>query len=164
MMKTDQTPATASVTPASDAEVAAYQKEYDGYKSVTLTSASQIMRLIARIEQEKAANAELRAQVKRCHALLQGFVSCTDPEAEPELCGDASKELGGEFCPGSCTTSCDAGRDADRATIAALRARLAEVSEAAKAAVASYDPDGWNWRILGSYIDALKAVLAKGNK
>ena len=46
----------------------------------------------------------------------------------------------------------------------ALRARLAEVSEAAKAAVASYDPDGWNWRNLGSYIDALKAVLAKGDK
>lgn len=63
------TPAPASVTPASDAEVAAYQKEYDGYKSVTLTSASQIMRLIARIEQEKAANAELRAEaIENAHS------------------------------------------------------------------------------------------------
>ena len=155
-----KTPATASVTPASDAEVAAYQKEYDGYKSVTLTSASQIMRLIARIEQEKAANAELRAQVKRCHALLQGFVSCTDPEAEPELCGDASKELGGEFCPGSCTTSCDADRDADRAEIAQLRARLAEVSEAAQQ-VADVRPDLPN--TLREAVNVLEAILAKGD-
>ncbi len=156
MMKTDQTPAPASVTPASDVMVAFY-------KRCGAVSNAQGMELIARIEQEQAANAELRAQVKRCHALLQGFVSCTDPEAEPELCGDASKELGGEFCPGSCTTSCDADRDTDRGTISELRARLAEVSEAAKK-VADEWPDicaDGRWR-LGAAIDSLEAIRAKG--
>lgn len=152
------TPAPASVPPASDEEIADTKARA---VRVTAIGSVRALKLIARIEQEQAANAELRAQVKRCHALLQGFVSCTDPEAEPELCGDASKELGGEFCPGSCTTSCDADRDVDRAEIASLRARLAEVKAATRRVnMAAFDL----YSDILPAVKALEAILAKGDK
>ena len=49
--------------------------------------------------------AELEARVRRCHAILQDIVSVSDPS----VYGEAMKELGGEFCPG--TTACDEPRD-----------------------------------------------------
>lgn len=64
-----------------------------------------------------------RAQVKRCHAIIQSFVAITDPDAGPQL--DAEMELNGEFCPGECTHECEERAEADRARIAELEDQLA---------------------------------------
>ena len=128
--------APASVTPASDQEIARHKSMlsdddwrcWDG-------SDRAVGQLIARIESEKAQNAELREEGQKLKTAIDDLKRTVT---------EASMRRHEE--------------------ITTLRARLAEVSEAAQATVASYDPDGWNWRNLGSYIDALKAVLAKGDK
>lgn len=61
-----------------------------------------------------------RAQIKRCHAIIQSFVAITDPDAGPHL--DAAMELNGEFCPGECTHECEERAESDRARIAELEA------------------------------------------
>jgi len=89
----------------------------------------------ARYKECESRVAALKAQVKRCHAIMQGLVSLAEvtDDADVQVYKDAEMELGGEFCPGSCTTSCDADRDQDRATIAALKAEVERELAAIKA-------------------------------
>lgn len=99
--------------------------------------------LIARIDAD-------RAQIKRCHAIIQGLVSLAEvtDDADIQVYKDAEKELSGEFCSGACTTSCDADRDADRAENAKLRARVAELEAVLKAAIDHCDCLDYNGKAL----------------
>lgn len=56
-----------------------------------------------------ALRESLEAQVKRCHAIIQGLVSMTDPQQSigTTVLDDANKEISGEFCRGACTSACD---------------------------------------------------------
>lgn len=106
------TPEIRPVEPATDEEIATWVKR------PCLDTQCRCIELhmdkaIARIEAD-------RAQIKRCHAIIQSFVAITDPDAGPHL--DAAMELNGEFCPGECTHECEERAESDRARIAELEA------------------------------------------
>ena len=113
------TPEPASVTPASDQDVAAWFSE--GYHGPTRSSAA----LIARIESDAKVIVELRERLDRAPADWQTV-------------------------------------DRVKAENQRLRARLAEVSEAAKTLL-KYN-NGVGRRCSDPHLKALEAILAKGDK
>lgn len=127
MMKTDQTPAPASVTPASDVMVAFY-------KRCGAVSNAQGMELIARIESEKAANAELREEGQKLKTVIDDLKRTVT---------EASMRRHEE--------------------IASLRARLAEVREAAASSLKVWGTAGAGHALRVAMTD-LESILAKGDK
>ena len=100
--------------PASDEEIEWTRQRV---RIVTGIGSARVEKLLACIDQDRATIAAKDEQIKRCHGIMQGLVSLTDPEDDIEdVLLDAHKELEGGFCPGQCTSACDA-------TIASERAR-----------------------------------------
>jgi hypothetical protein len=102
----------------------------DAEKIRLLTEASVIADLIIEDSDATRTIRDLRNQVKRCHGIMQGLVSAIDPEGiDDDILLDATKELNGEFCPGACTTSCDAERDALKAALAEKLESMIRIAE-----------------------------------
>ena len=164
-------PAPVSVTPASDEEmadfgtgrdIAIYRREQDGYMHCVECDASPVggarsghrglcsfqtwPKIKARIESEKAANAELRAANRRltASAIMHPTGHCT-------CAGDG-------ICAWCVMDNTRLALEQADVQVKMLRARLAEVSEAAQRVLDE------TIRPEGKAFAALEAILAKGNK
>jgi len=129
----------AQACPAALNEITALRAELAAIKA----QASDATEYVLAVE-----NRELRAQVKRCHGIMQGLVSnAEDPVDETVV--DAHKELSGEFCPGQCTSACDADAAALRAELAQAKEEIAKLREGNQALARisnAVDGDAQVWR------------------